>query len=71
MTQNQKWIESNFHGKRAMYGGFALLDHSLLLSLITGTDHEDRPGRPCKHMHLDYDKIIMIVMELKVKWKKF
>ena len=42
------------------------------LPLITGTVlyHEDRPDRPCKHMHLDYDKIIMIVMELKVKSKK-
>ena len=30
MTQNQEWIENNFHGKRVMYGGFALLDHSLL-----------------------------------------
>ena len=33
--------------------------------------HEDRPDRPCKHMHLDYDKIIMIVVELKVKSTKF
>ena len=30
MTQNQEWIENNFHGKRVMYGGFALLCHSLL-----------------------------------------
>ena len=30
MTQNQEWIENNFHGKRVMYGGFALLYHSLL-----------------------------------------
>ena len=30
MAQNQEWIENNFHGKRVMYGGFALLDHSLL-----------------------------------------
>ena len=48
--------------------------HDLVsLRLITGTVlyHEDRLDRPCKHMHLDYDKIIMIVMELKVKSKKF
>ena len=47
--------------------------HDLVsLPLITGTVlyHEDRPDRPCKRMHLDYDKIIMIVMELKVKSKK-
>ena len=31
MTQNQEWIENYFHGKRVMYGGFVLLDHSLLL----------------------------------------
>ena len=30
MTQNQEWIENNFHGKKVMYRGFALLDHSLL-----------------------------------------
>ena len=30
MTQNQEEIENNFHGKRVMYGGLALLDHSLL-----------------------------------------
>ena len=30
MTQNQEWIENNFHEKRVMYGVFALLDHSLL-----------------------------------------
>ena len=47
--------------------------HDLVsLPLITGTVlyHEDRPDRPCKRMHLDYDKIVMIVMELKVKSKK-
>ena len=31
MTQNQEKIENNFHGNRVMYGGFTLLDHSLLL----------------------------------------
>ena len=31
MTQKQKLIEKNFHRKRGMYGGFALLPHSLLL----------------------------------------
>ena len=48
--------------------------HDLVsLPLITGMVlyHEDRPDRPCKHMHLDYDKIIMIVVELKVKSTKF
>ena len=34
MTQNQEQIENNFHGKRVMYGGFALLDHSLLFMYI-------------------------------------
>ena len=35
MTQNQEWIENNFHGKRVMYGGFALLDHSLLDKIVS------------------------------------
>ena len=36
MTQNQEKIANNFHGKRVMYGGFALVDHSLLLLTISG-----------------------------------
>ena len=31
MTQKQKKIEKNYHRKRGMYGGFALLPHSLLV----------------------------------------
>ena len=31
MTQKQEQIENNFHGKKVMYWGFALLDHSLLI----------------------------------------
>ena len=42
MTQNQEKIENNFHGKRVMYRGFALLDHSLLLIVISCAD----PGSP-------------------------
>ena len=46
--------------------------HDLVsLPLITGTVlYKDRPDRPCKHMHLDYDKIIVIVMELNFKVEK-
>ena len=46
--------------------------HDLVsLPLITGTVlYKDRPDRPCKQMHLDYDKIIMIVMELNFKVEK-
>ena len=46
--------------------------HDLVsLPLITGTVlYKDRPDCPCKHMHLDYDKIIMIVMELNFKVEK-
>ena len=47
--------------------------HDLVcLPRVTGTVlyHEDRPDRPCNHMHLDYDKIIMIVMELNFKVEK-
>ena len=35
MKQNQEYIEDNFHGKRVMCGGFALLDHSLLAKVST------------------------------------
>ena len=31
MTQNQEWIENNSHGKRIIYGGFAL-DEGFILS---------------------------------------
>ena len=31
MTQNQEQIEKKISWERVMYGGFALLDHSLLL----------------------------------------
>ena len=34
MTQNREQIENNFYGKRVMYGGFALLDHSVLVKTI-------------------------------------
>ena len=46
--------------------------HDLVsLPLITGTVLcKDRPDHPCKHMHLDYDKIIMIVMELNFNVEK-
>ena len=46
--------------------------HDLVfLPIFTGTVlYKDRPDRPCKHMQLDYDKIIMIVMELNFKVEK-
>ena len=39
MTQNLEQTENNFHGKTVMYGGFALLDHSLLVLRLSCVVH--------------------------------
>ena len=56
MTQNQEYIEKNFHEKRVIYGEFALLDHSLLItrnkrSLIGGRVHPSG-DRLCERQNL-------------------